>query len=184
MEENRGLRLLFSQGRGKGPVRRLKAQYLNQIDFNEFGEVISIDILKKRDPTVQSEIQSYYSEVGHMECGGSAEYGVCIAKERNLEILQMEQHTDTSELLLSMGGDFIVPVAPVAINGGKPIPNIEKLVAVRVLEGEGVVFKPGIWHWTPFPVRDHSFVLVSFRLGTPVNDTTVFDLEEKIIMDL
>jgi hypothetical protein len=39
-----------------------------------------------------------------------------------------------------------------------------------------VLFKPGVWHWAPFAVKETIRLLVVYTAGTSESDATVVDL--------
>lgn len=155
-------------------------------------QLIRVPIEASLMPTEASAVQ-FFGELAVIACRGEFEIGICTYRRRPLEVDQMEQHVGTQELLVAIDDDFLMPIAPsrprgvVAGSGsaspaGAAVPELSRLLAVRVRRGEGLVFGEGVWHWAPYPVRQESFALVGFRRGTAKNDMTVCRLEERITL--
>lgn len=163
-------------------MKKIKVNHVNPNNFIDLGEIIALPKSNEKKPTAQSEIQTFFGKLGIMKCCDAVEYGICIAKKRELKIVELEQHAKTEELLFAIEGDFITPVAPSIHKEGQICPDIERITAIRVNQGEGVIFGEGIWHWTPFPVDQTSMILVAFKENTPQQDFIAFNLEEEIAM--
>ena len=159
------------------PVRSLDAR-----GFKRLGQVIQIPEEGSRKPTLCGEAFRFYGELGLVPVKETFELGVCTFQKRKLETNQLEQHALTPELLYAIDGDFIMPVAPIKKVRGEAYPNLDRLQAIHVKQGEGVIFHDGIWHWAPFPLKKKSSVLVGFNRGTAKNDLVIRDLDLKVVM--
>jgi len=159
------------------PVRLLEEK-----SFKRLGQIIRIPEEGSRKPTLQSEAFKFYGNLGIVAVKDKFELGVCTFRKRKLETTQLEQHAQTQELLYAIDGDFIMPVAPIKKIRGAAYPNLDRLEAVLVKQGEGVIFHDGIWHWAPFPVKRKSSVLVGFNKGTAKNDLVIRDLDVAVVM--
>lgn len=161
-------------------MKQIAAEHVTPENFKAFGKVIAVP--KDRKPDAQSEIQTYYGQLAIMQCTGSIQLGICVAKQRENIVEELEQHAQTQELLAALRGDFLVPVAPSLVEGGKAVPDVEHALAVRVNQGEGILFDTGIWHWTPYPVGETCDVLVGFKTDTPKDDFVASKLKEKFLI--
>lgn len=161
-------------------MKTIKAQRVTPENFQAFGKVISVTA--KAEPDAQSDIQTFYGQLAIMECQGSFELGICVARNRAYVVDTLEQHAETAELLAALRGDFVTPVTSSVVIDGKQCPDMDKLTAIRVNQGEGVVFDKGIWHWTPYAVTETCDVLVVFKTDTPKNDFSCSSLSEEIAM--
>ena len=151
--------------------------------FDEFGIVIKIPTEGKRKPTLQSSFFKHYAELGFIDCKDVVEFGITTFKKRDFDVLQLEQHAETPELLYAIDGVFVMPVAPIIYKNGEAYPDLDKIIAIKVGQGEGVIFKDGIWHWAPYPFnKEKSSVLVGFKKGTCYNDIVIKDLDKKYRM--
>lgn len=163
-------------------MKTIKAVQANADNFKEYGMVIAVPDAGLREASDQSEIQTFFGKLGIMLCEGSTEIGICVANKRDNVVTQLEQHVNTQELLLAIKGDFITPVATSIMVDGKLQPDLNKANAIRVSQGQGILFNEGIWHWTPFPTGETVTVLVVFKNNTPQQDFTCVDLTEPWII--
>jgi ureidoglycolate lyase len=77
-----------------------------------------------------------------------------------------ERHAASVELIVPLGGDCVVYVAP-------PGETPAGFRAFRVRAGEGVVLDPGVWHGAPFAVDRPVAAAVFLRRGTGQDDTVL-----------
>jgi len=163
-------------------MKTIKVQNLTPDNFKDFGKVISVTA--KAKPDADTEIQTFFGQLAIMKSSESIEFGICVAKNREYVVETLEQHIETEELLAALKGDFITPVALSVETGGKLVPDMDNMIAVRVNQGEGVVFGEGVWHWTPYAVTETCDVLVAFKTDTPKNDFISYSLDENIRIEL
>ena len=165
-------------------MKKIKVQYVNEKNFKEFGQIIKTPAEGSRNPTHQSTGFKFYGELGLIDTKGKIfELGVCTFKKREMIATQMEQHAKTQELLYAIDGDFIMPIAPITQINGAAHPDMDKVTAIKVRQGEGVIFNDGIWHWAPFPLKETSSVLVGFTKDTALNDIVIKDLKEEFAIE-
>ncbi len=161
----------------------VKVEYLSPSVFgSSLGQIIYTPKEGEREPTLQSDSFKFYGGIAYMNIKHVFELGICTFKKRDLVTQQLEQHALTQELLFAIDGDFIMPVAPIIDKEGEACPDLDRLVAIRVKTGEGVVFNDGIWHWAPFPLKGSSSVIVGFEKDTVEKDLVIRDLDSKIVM--
>ena len=153
---------------------------LDSESFRQYGQLISIRRASDMKPDFESENITFYGALGIFESRTPMEFGICTYKKREPVIEHLEQHVLTQELLYAIDDDFIMPVAPNVTRGVRNVPDLDNLEAVEVRKGEGILFDKGIWHWIPYPRRNHSYALVGFSKDTAKNDIEVFDLDEVI----
>jgi ureidoglycolate hydrolase len=163
-------------------MKRIKAEYISNEMFKGLGKAICIGPDTK--PDAQTDIQSYYGQLAIMECDSAVQLGICVAKNREYVVTELEQHAETAELLAALKGDFITLAAPSVESDGRLCPDMSKAVAVRVDQGEGVFFEKGIWHWTPYAITPTCDVLVAFKKDTPKDDFISYKLDEPVIMEI
>ena len=153
--------------------------------FKGLGVVIKIPKEGERKPALKSSFFKHYAELGFIDCGDVVEFGITTFNRRDLIVDKLEQHAKTPELLYAIDGAFIVPVAPIIYKDGEAYPDLEKIKAVKVGQGEGVIFNDGIWHYAPYPYdKEVSSVLVGFKKGTCYDDITIKDLPKKYVISL
>jgi ureidoglycolate hydrolase len=155
---------------------------LSSIDFAEFGQAIRIPEKKLKPPDFESEEISFYGALGLFDTKVPIEFGICIYRKRPFAVEQLEQHARTQELLYAIDDDFIMPIAPNTKRGSTNVPDLEKLIAVKIRRGEGVLFHRETWHSVPYPFIKESFALVGFAKDTAKEDLRVFKLDEKVGM--
>jgi ureidoglycolate hydrolase len=160
----------------------IKASHISPEIMQGLGKAVLITPDTK--PDAETDIQSYYGQLAIMNCTDAVQIGICVAKNREFVVDELEQHAQTSELLFAAKGDFVTAVAPSIVVEGKERPDIDRAIAIRVNQGEGVFFDEGIWHWTPYAITPTCDVLVVFQKDTPKNDFISCKLKESIRMEL
>ena len=164
-------------------MEELIVKNISQDFFNDFGTVIKIPKEGERKPTLNTDSFKHYAELGFLDCNDIVEFGITTFKKRDYNVLQLEQHAKTPEFLFAIDGAFIMPVAPITYKNGEAYPNLDKIIAIKVEQGEGVIFKDGIWHFAPYPYdKEKSSVLVGFKKGTCYEDIVIKDLDKKYKM--
>lgn len=163
-------------------MKTIRAQHISNEIFKGLGKAICITPDTK--PDARDDIQTYYGQLAIMECDSALQIGVCVAKKREYIIRELEQHKKTAEMLIALKGDFVTLAAPSAEINGKLCPDIDKAVAIRVNQGEGVFFDKTVWHWTPYAITQDCDVLVVYRKDTPKEDFTGYKLDMPVKMEL
>ena len=97
----------------------------------------AICITPATKPDAQTDIQSYYGQLAIMKCTDAVQIGICVAKNREYIVDELEQHVETSAF---RKGDFVTTVTPSIVMEGKERPDIDRAIAIRVNQGEGVFF--------------------------------------------
>ena len=159
-------------------VKDLKIEHVSAGNFMNLGQIVTIPVEGSRKATLESPFFKFYGGLGFMEFSGPMELGVCTFKNRDSVVEELEQHARTQELLFAIDGDFIMPVAPIERRNGGEWPDLSRITAIRVRQGEGVIFHRGIWHWAPFPLQPISSVIVGFAKDTAENDLVTRKLAE------
>lgn len=165
------------------PNIKVKVETLSSKVFDSsLGQIIVTPEEGQREPTLQSEDFKFYGGLAVMNIKNVFELGICVFNQRDLETDVLEQHALTQEMLFAIDGDFIMPVAPIIQKNGEPWPDLDRVVAIRVPMGQGVVFNHGIWHWAPFPLKARASVIVGFEKDTADKDLVTRELDSKIVM--
>ena len=162
---------------------KLKAQPIGASAFALFGQVVSIP---QAEPTASLEGMDFWAGVATLPDLGAA-YGVGYATQAKRPFRQtsVERHLKTPELLMPVDGDMIVVVGPPDyLDEPQRLPAPERFVAFRVAEGQGVIFKPGVWHWAPFAVDATIRLLVIFAAGTPQSDAVVVAIPPDGVLEI
>jgi len=106
--------------------------------------------------------------------------GLCAGRlecsSRPMQLLKMERHLKTPELLSAVNGDAVIVVAPPQTPQDE---RLEGLRAILVRQGQAIVLSAGAWHWIPYPLGEKSALfLVVFRSETGRDDLDYCELAE------
>lgn len=139
-------------------------QPVSQENFIQFGALLSGN---KLDAIAAGEEFSFTLTASEIALAPLCCTGVLRCAPRALQVNKMERHTDSSEILVALDGDFYLVLAP-AEDDLKSNEHIETFI---LKQGQAIVMKPGTWHWIPFPVEEAECrVMVLFKDGTGDND--------------
>ena len=107
-------------------------------------------------------------------------YSVCRAVPREMIVTTSEYHSSAWEANIPLEGDIVVHVAPA--NRGQI--EADKFEAFLIPKGTVVTFKPGVWHFAPYPVDRPVSTVVVLPERTYKNDCVVVKHEEDQILQL
>lgn len=139
-------------------VYRIKAQELTPEAFKRYGTVIETpaDDLD----TIAEDRYTYWPSVGMFNTTtGQVMIGITRLFLRPFRTCVLERQFETETFLLPLTGDILLTVC--ADKGMDP----EEVVAYKTAEafiirrGQGVLFRPGVWYWTPNPIGGDQDVL-------------------------
>ena len=102
-------------------------------------------------------------------------FGSLRVGKRSMIIRDVEYHTLASEVMMPFDCDMVMYAGPA--NSGEPEPD--KLEAFIIPKGTLLVFRAGMWHGAPFPLKEEGTVLICLPERTYLNDTTKLFLDEK-----
>lgn len=149
----------------------IKSKCVSTITFKKFGQVVITPNMK---PTSQAADYRFWSDLAHYHVDGETEIGICtVYQQPAIEIVGLERHLQTPEILIPIEAPFIVPLL-------HPDDKAEQAEAFLVRPGEAVVIDEGIWHGPCLPVgkRESSYFVI-FRRRTPHED-----VEKKSILPI
>ncbi len=149
-------------------------------DLAGIGDVVRLPDGTGRRPDFENEIIRFFGRLGVIEAATAVEFGICAYRKRPFRVDRLEQHRSSRELLVAVDEAFIMPVAPNI--AGEDRPDLSRAFALRVRRSEGVIFARGVWHAVPYPLKDESFALVGFALGTSQDDMFFHDLAPALRM--
>jgi ureidoglycolate hydrolase len=148
---------------------KLKPHDLDSRGFSEFGTVVSTSI---RKPDHNGDTYDWWADLALFD-NLDQRYGVGLAvvKTQPFSQSRVERHLKTPEFFLPVGGDMFIIIGP-PDHPEEPsrLPDLSRFAAFRVREGEGVLLKPGVWHYVPFPLKDAIHMFVVFAEGTSKRD--------------
>lgn len=127
---------------------KLKIEDLTVEAFAPFGEVIT---QPARPQDAQGAGWMWWGE-NHTMSGGDRNYaiGYLDLQPADLSFNWAERHMHSDELLIPMGADCLVYVAP-ADHPEEPtrLPSLDRFRVFRLKPGQGVLLHKGVWHGAP-----------------------------------
>jgi ureidoglycolate lyase len=84
-----------------------------------------------------------------------------------------ERHGRSPEMIVALGGDCLVYVAPA--DPGRDEPGSFEVFRLR--PGQGVILAPGVWHGAPLASSSRAAAMVLLRVGTGTDDTAIVRFE-------
>ena len=150
-----------------------------QDKFQKYGQLVMLPDVPM--PLGPREIQ-FWPRLARYHIEGETEVGICRCFERRRRIENLERHKETPEILISVDGDFLIPIAPAnqAENENGRL-AVRKIQILHIPSGVAVILARGIWHWAVWPHRRKSVTYqVIFKLGTPTADCEKRDLVEPV----
>jgi ureidoglycolate hydrolase len=141
---------------------RIRARHATAKIFSAYGRVVG---MPKVRPTSQAADYKFWSDIADYAIVGSTEIGICtVYKQRKTEILGMERHLRTPEILIPIDAPFVLPL----LLDREPETQAK---AFQVNPGEAVVIDRAVWHGACLPVgKRQSSYFVIFRKNTPHED--------------
>jgi ureidoglycolate hydrolase len=116
---------------------------------------------------------AYADIVEDLGLGAPCSAGTLECLPRPMTLRRMERHLRTRELLIALGGEAVICLAPPQESAAGALSGI---TAVRVRTGQAFILDIGAWHWIPYPTGDSpARFLVVFRSGTGKTDLQYHD---------
>ena len=138
---------------------RFNIKTITEDNFSLYGDLITIRG-KNYDDINNNTTQSFF-DLANIEILGqnnNARLNIFNAKKRifPLNIDMLEMHPFSSQVFLPMSKvDFIVLVSPIDIS-----PNLKKIECFKVTNGDGINFKPCVWHFPLISIQDAKFITI------------------------
>jgi ureidoglycolate lyase len=155
----------------------LKIEDLTVESFAPFGEVIQ---QPARAKDASGPGWTWWGQ-NHLMAGGDRNYaiGYLDLQPADLKFDWAERHMHSDELLIPMGGDCIVYVAP-PDHPDEPdrMPDLERFRVFRLRAGQGVLLGKGVWHGAPLALDTPLHVTVLLLKDTGSLDGHVVKFEE------
>ena len=132
---------------------------INNLNFSEFGEVITTKDIKPLD--INNGYAQRFDGIANLdtkEKNGETTISIFSALKRNfpMKIDMMEKHPLGSQAFIPMKETtFLVFVAPEG-----DVPNLNKIESFIVPPGIGINYNPGIWHFPLISTEDMNFLVV------------------------
>jgi ureidoglycolate lyase len=137
-----------------------------------------------RTPDALGPGWQWWGEMLHLE-GGDRPYaiGYLDLKPAPLQFDWAERHLQSDELLVPLGGDCLVYVAPADYpHEPERLPDFERFKVFRIRQGQAVLLGKGVWHGAPLSIDRPLNVLVVLLHNTGQQDGYVRRFEDRPIM--
>ena len=137
----------------------LQINKISNNNFSQFGQLISTENMESQDINNETT-QGFYDLVNIEIYGEDKECRVNIFKSIQrtfpLEINMLENHPLSSQAFIPLQKtSFIVVVAPVSVK-----PDINLIEAFHIFPGEGINFKPKVWHYPLIAIENSNFLTI------------------------
>ena len=132
---------------------------ITNTNFNEFGDFINP--YEKKAEDINTNTTKSYFDLANIEILGQdkkVRLNLFDAKKRKFPLMidMLEKHPFSSQVFLPLGKDpFFVIVCPAS-----PKPGLNNLKIFKIENGNGVNFKPDIWHFPLISINDAKFITV------------------------
>jgi|GEM_PF-6111194 Ureidoglycolate hydrolase len=126
-----------------------KLIFLPQDEFNKFGRFINAETVAGQKPD-SADIYSAYRQ--GVDCGELHDVNLVVGFlsvfARTNPVEEMERHNRYGEIFTCVRGEGMLPVC----DGDNPC--LEKIKFFRILAGDSLLIRRGIWHCPPIPIGD------------------------------
>jgi len=128
-------------------------------NFSLYGDLISIK--DKNSEEINNNTTESFFDLANIEILGddkNSRLNIFKAKKRifPLNIDMLEMHPLSSQVFLPITKtNFIVLVTPINRK-----PDLQKIECFKVLDGDGINFKPYIWHFPLISIEDAKFITI------------------------
>jgi ureidoglycolate lyase len=138
---------------------KIKIEELTAESFAPFGKVIE---QPEREKDASGPGWTWWGE-NHVMAGGERSYAIGYLDLRPAELCfdWAERHMHSDELLIPMGAECLVYVAPPEhLEDPMHMPPLESFRVFRLRRGQGVLFGRGVWHGAPLALDEQLNVAV------------------------
>ncbi len=172
-------------------MKLIKADKLNEINFKDYGWALQ---KPERSMDVGNDQLSYWDNVADLSnFTGNGFLGFLEVKKVPIDMNMMDILPESLRIYLSVDGKPSVQF--VALNNSATNePDLGTLKAFLLQDGDGVVIRENVWHWTPYALTDKACFamalrndIMDFSSGEGVYDAEkvkYFTLPESIGLDL
>lgn len=153
---------------------KISVQRASKENFAKYGTIIPLENMG--EPTIDVGIVQFWAKQLGVDFGGELEVGVLQVKKHDMVFSELENHFKTPTLMLSLNGDFILPLAPCQ----DEIPSVDAIEALEIKQGELYLMDPKCWHGEVYPTdKEQLTLLVFLKKGSLDNDTVYEKLSEE-----
>ena len=155
-------------------MREIEVLELTREKFNCYGQVVEVP--SSGQPTIDVGIVKFWKQQAIYSIGANTEVGVLMVKKQEMIFEELENHFKTPSILISLDGDFFLPVAPPS----DVVPSSSEVVAFRVPKNQMVIMAEKCWHGVAYPAdKEEITLLVIFRENSLDDDTVFEPLDDK-----
>ncbi len=147
-----------------------KVHELSVDKFEDYGFYVCE---KDNTPLAENARFTYWDQLAKFNLGPMVSAGIVKGHKSDDNVLSIERHKKTPEILVGLEGDALVLLA----KPDNTSSEIEGLKAFKIKEGDTVVLHPGTWHSPPSPAAASCRLLVLFNQGTPAEDIEEINLD-------
>ena len=157
---------------------KYKINKINNNNFLEFGDFINP--YDKEAEKINTNTTKSYFDLANIEILGEdnkVRLNLFDAKKRifPLTINMLENHPFSSQVFLPLGNNpFFVIVCPPSAK-----PDLNNLNFFRIENGNGVNFKPKVWHFPLISINDAKFITIDKKIAYNNLEIYNFTQEEK-----
>ena len=160
----------------------LNIKEITKDNFSLYGDLISIR--DKSSEGINNNTTQSFFDLANIEILGennNARLNIFSAKKRifPLNIDMLEMHPFSSQVFLPFSKtDFIVLVAPI-----NKKPDLQKIEFFKVSNGDGINFKPYVWHFPLISIEDAKFITIDKKDAKKNIEIYNFNENEKFILN-
>lgn len=163
----------------------IRSAPIERFAYQPYGDLIAADETRPFTSTNFGKAKrfDYLSDVSNLRPAG-AKLNLCVFQcqgvDLPLEIGLLERHSYSSQVFLPIGGNakFLVIVCL-----GEERPDLSTLRAFRVLGGQGISYKPGVWHYPIMALEQPlDFSCLVFEDGSAA-DCQVLNLDQPVTVE-
>ena len=147
--------------------------HASDANFSAYGQYIATSL---REANAIGEELCFWNKLAVMDHTGHTSISIVQTYGRNgLEEHTLEQHVDTSEVLIPT--EDIIVVAALSRADDPKKPDLDTIRAFSVPKGSAIRFKKGVWHHAPLTEAPQANTFVLFYEHTPEEDFLAYDLD-------
>lgn len=139
-------------------VYRIRAQELTEKAFKAYGTVIQVP--DHEEDAIAEDRYTYWPAIGMFHTTtGQVQIGITRLFMRPFRTCVMERQFETESIMFPITGDILLIVSANLGMDPEEIVDYKAAEAFIIRQGKGVIFRPGVWYWTPNPIGGDQDVL-------------------------
>lgn len=162
----------------------IKVEILNHKSFTLYGTIIGP---QDGEPSISNSKLDLWLGTDEIKLNNGISQ-ICwleVKSQRSFICDNLECHMNSSEALIPMLGQSIIVVGLSEVESdSSSLPDIKSIKAFFIDGTNGVNFKPGVWHWIPYPLSKKAHFALVFKKGTPDEDLRIIDLNKELDLSI